>query len=86
MKRKHFLKSIIGSSLFLGSPLSNMSLNIDSLEEVINKTKKDVDGSMFGFSAPPIKKVKVGIIGLGNRGSVLLEMFQFLIKNNLVEI
>lgn len=86
MKRKNFLKSIIGSSLFLGSPLSNMSLNTDSLEEVINKTKKDVDGSMFGFSAPPIKKVKVGIIGLGNRGSVLLEMFQFLIKNNLVEI
>ena len=86
MKRKHFLKSVIGSSLFLGTPFASISFNADSLQELINKTKKDVDGSMFGFSVPSIKKVKIGIIGIGNRGNTLLEMLQFLVQNNMAEI
>ena len=38
------------------------------------------------FSDKKINKVKVGIIGVGNRGSVLLEMFQYLVENNHAEI
>ena len=41
---------------------------------------------MFGFSCSPIKKVRVGIIGMGNRGNTLLEMFQYLHENNHAEI
>ncbi|MBT5353709.1 MAG: hypothetical protein HOL56_01300, partial [Flavobacteriales bacterium] len=86
MKRKHFLKSVIGASAFLGIPFNSFSSEEDSVQELINNTKKDVDGSMFGFSCSPIKKVRVGIIGLGNRGNTLLEMFQYLHENNHTEI
>ena len=41
---------------------------------------------MFGFSTDPISKVRVGIIGLGNRGNTLLEMFQYLVENEMAEI
>ena len=86
MKRKHFLKSVIGASAFLGIPFNSFSSEEDSVQELINNTKKDVDGSMFGFSCSPIKKVRVGIIGMGNRGNTLLEMFQYLHENNHAEI
>ena len=86
MKRKHFLKSVIGASAFLGIPFNSFSSKEDSVQELINNTKKYVDGSMFGFSCSPIKKVRVGIIGMGNRGNTLLEMFQYLHENNHAEI
>ena len=44
---------------------------------------KKVKGNMFGFSTNEINKVKVGIIGLGNRGNVLLQMFQYLVEKYL---
>ena len=72
MKRKHFLKSVIGASAFLGIPFSSFSSDRNSIQELINNTQKEVDGSMFGFSTSPIKKVRVGIIGLGNRGNTLI--------------
>ena len=41
---------------------------------------------MFGFKADPIKKVRVGIIGLGNRGNTLLEMFKWLVEQEAAQI
>ena len=41
---------------------------------------------MFGFKADPIKKVRVGIIGLGNRGNTLLEMFKWLVEQDAAQI
>tara|TARA_B100001758_G_C18200235_1_gene499420 strand:+ start:148 stop:426 length:279 start_codon:yes stop_codon:yes gene_type:complete len=79
MKRKHFLQSILGASAFLGLPYKTLAYDSSILQELINNTKKNINGSMFGFSADPVKKVKIGIIGLGNRGSTLLEMLQYLI-------
>ena len=86
MNRKHFLKSILGTSALIGTSLNSFSFNIDSIEELINNTKIKTSGEMFSFSDEKIKKVKIGIIGVGNRGSVLLEMFQYLVKNNHAEI
>ena len=86
MKRKKFLKSILGASAFLGIPYNSLSHNNISIQDLINNTKKNVSGSMFGFSTNPIKKVRVAIIGLGNRGNILLEMFQYLIQNSHAEI
>ena len=86
MKRKDFLKSIIGTSAFLGIPLQSFSLEASSIEQIIKEKGKEVNGSMFGFSCPKISKVRIGIIGLGNRGSVLLEMFQHLVEINMAEI
>ena len=86
MKRKHFLQSILGASAFLGIPMNTLTANSNTIQKLINNTKKEINGSMFGFSDNPIEKVRVGIIGLGNRGNVLLEMFEYLIKNNHAEI
>ena len=86
MNRKHFLKSVLGASAFLGIPFNSYSFSNESLEELINNTKLNTNGSMFSFAVKEIKKVRVAIIGVGNRGSVLLQMFQYLVKNDYAEI
>ena len=86
MNRKHFLKSVLGTSAFLGIPFNSYSFSNDSIEELINNTKLNTNGSMFSFAVKEIKKVRVAIIGVGNRGSVLLQMFKYLVENNHAEI
>ena len=86
MNRKHFLKSLIGSTAFLTVPFDSYSFDKDSIQELIDNTKVSVDGSMFSFASSPINKVRVGIIGLGNRGNILLEMFQYLLSENYAQI
>ena len=86
MKRKHFLQSVLGASAFLGLPFTALGNDSTTIQELINTTKRDVKGTMFGFSTDPISKVRVGIIGLGNRGNTLLEMFQYLVENEMAEI
>ncbi len=86
MERKKFLQSLIGSSALLAIPGSRDLNDEYALPEIIRNTKKAVTGEMVGFSVDAIDKVKVGIIGLGNRGSTLLEMFQWLIENDRAEV
>ena len=86
MKRKHFLQSVLGASAFLGLPFTALGEDSTTIQELINNTKRDVKGTMFGFAADPISKVRVGIIGLGNRGNTLLEMFQYLVENEMAEV
>ena len=50
MKRKHFLQSILGASAFLGLPYKTLAYDSSILQELINNTKKNINGSMFGFS------------------------------------
>ena len=83
MDRKHFIRSIASVSAFLGLPLGAKA----SVQEINSKLAEERgNGSMIGFNIPPIEKVRVGIIGLGNRGMVLLKMFEWLIQNNKAEI
>ena len=82
MDRKHFIKSIASASAFLGLPLGANA----SVQEINSLLEKRGNGSMIGFNTTPIEKVRVGIIGLGNRGMVLLKMFEWLIQNNKAEI
>lgn len=86
MKRKKFIQSLLGASAFLTMPYSSYSKDDESIIEMINGCSENTDGSLMGFSADPIKKVRVGIIGLGNRGTTLLEMFKWLVENNCAEI
>ena len=86
MKRKDFLQSILGASAFLGLPFASLGADNTTIQDLINNTKRDVNGSMFGFSTTPIQKVRVGIIGLGNRGNTLLEMLQYLVENEMAEV
>lgn len=86
MDRKKFLQSLIGASAFAAIPYSSYSKNNDSILRMINDSSKPTNGSVFGLRAAPIEKVRVGIIGLGNRGTTLLEMFKWLVENNNAEI
>ena len=85
MKRIDFLQATLGASAFLGLSLAACN-DKNNIQELIDNTSKNVNGSMFGFSDKKIDKVKIGIIGLGNRGNVLLQMFQYLVENNHAEI
>ena len=86
MERKKFLQSLLGASAFLAMPYSAYSKDDESIIQMIQNSSKNSTGNLFGFNVDPIQKVKVGIIGLGNRGSVLLEMFKWLVENNNAEI
>jgi len=86
MERKKFLQSLLGASAFLAVPYSAYSKDDDAILRMIQDSSKTTRGNLFGFKADPIDKVKVGIIGLGNRGTVLLEMFKWLVENNNAEI
>ena len=85
MERINFIKSVLGASAFVGISLAACNEK-ESLQSLIDNTKRKVTGKMFNFSCAKIEKVKVGIIGLGNRGSTLLQMFKYLIEKDYAEI
>lgn len=91
MNRKSFLNLTARAGVFFGltpALLSGASVNnkvaFDKLNELLTINK--ASGNLVGLKVAPIDKVRVAIIGLGNRGSVLIQMFEYLIKNNLTEI
>ncbi|MCH2021967.1 MAG: Gfo/Idh/MocA family oxidoreductase [Saprospiraceae bacterium] len=86
MKRKQFLKSLLGASAFLTVPYSSYPKDSSSILQMIEDTSKSSKGNLFGLRARPIEKVKIGIIGLGNRGNTLLQMCRWLVEHNHAEI
>ncbi|MFY0605912.1 MAG: Gfo/Idh/MocA family oxidoreductase [Cyclobacteriaceae bacterium] len=86
MERKQFLQSIFGVSALAAMPYSALADGENTILRMLEKSSKTSKGNMFGFKADPIKTVKVGIIGLGNRGSSLIEMFRWLVENGDAEI
>lgn len=63
-----------------------MELRANELEGHLLQGENRVAGSAVGLKTDPIKKVRIGIIGMGNRGSGLLEMFDWLISEGHCEI
>jgi len=90
MNRKSFLNLSARASLFLGlSPVLSSCKDetiIDKEEANALLLNSKATGSVVNLKTAPISKVRVGMIGLGNRGSVLIQMFEYLIKNNFAEI
>ncbi|WP_105004360.1 Gfo/Idh/MocA family protein [Tenacibaculum sp. SG-28] len=86
MNRQNFIRSILGASAFISLPFSTHAKEDNAVLEAIANTKKPTKGNLFGFKASPIEKVKVGIIGLGNRGTTLLQMFSWLHTQSYCEI
>ncbi|MFT6064762.1 MAG: putative dehydrogenase [Paraglaciecola sp.] len=81
MNRKDFLSLSTKAAVFLG-----LSTAISCKEETIEKTNnllhQTSKGTAFSLKAPKIDNVRVGIIGAGNRGQTLIQMFDWLVKNN----
>jgi hypothetical protein len=59
LKRKDFLQSVLGASAFLGLPFTSLGADSTSIQDLINNTKRNVDGSMFGFASNPIMLLKI---------------------------
>ena len=91
MNRKDFLNLSTRAALFLGVAPTLIAckddatqIDKDKVNEMLSASK--ALGTAVGLAHAPIEKVRVGIIGMGNRGSVLIQMFEYLIKNNHAEI
>jgi len=72
LSRRSFLKISALSGAMLGiSGIGCKPEKQPGVEEILENISKDVPGkgtSVIGLTVPPISQVKVGIIGLGNRG------------------
>ncbi len=92
MKRKDFLNLSARSAIFFGlSPAvlackdgNSAAIETDEAASLLAQSK--ANGTAVGMTSPAISKVRVGMIGMGNRGSVLIQMFEYLIKNNHAQI
>ncbi|MEQ6124717.1 Gfo/Idh/MocA family oxidoreductase [Pseudotenacibaculum sp. MALMAid0570] len=85
MNRKDFLNLSAKAALFLGIT-SFSSCDDKKDEQTQTLLSKSAQGNAFGLTADKIDKVRVGIIGAGNRGATLIQMFDWLIQNNHAEI
>jgi hypothetical protein len=70
--RRSFLRISALTGAFMGIPgliSAKSSPDIDEILDRISQTPSAYGKSIIGLKVPPIKQVRVGIIGLGNRGS-----------------
>ena len=86
MERKSFLKSIFGAGALLSVPYCSNPEKLDEINSHIKSVSGKCKGNMVGFKSPSIDKVKVGLIGIGNRGKTLIQMFDWLIENEKAEM
>lgn len=85
MLRKDFLRlsALFGGGIFSVSTFARANNPLE-IEELV--ASSGIDGSMFNYTDAPIKKVRVAVVGLGNRGTTLIEMLNWLVRNNHCEI
>ncbi len=92
MKRKDFLKLGPAAALFFGFTPSIIGCKTEKEQSIqdleIEKllASRAVKGDMAEFSCPPVQTVRIGMIGMGNRGSVLIQMFDYLIANKHAQV
>ena len=89
MRRKDFIKlsTLFGGGLFSGASYAgNRKKRISDLHPSEAFANAGIQGSMFDYADAPIEKVRVAIVGLGNRGSTLVEMLSWLVRHNHAEI
>ncbi len=90
MKRRSFFNLTAKAGLFLGLTPSVIGCKSQQLtqeaqiQELLTKNK--AKGTAVSLATAPINQVRVGMIGMGNRGSVLIQMFEYLIKNRHAQI
>ncbi|MEN0006067.1 MAG: Gfo/Idh/MocA family oxidoreductase [Bacteroidota bacterium] len=86
MNRKAFIQSLIGTTAALSLPTAAIGNDYEALKSLVASAARPTTGALFGFKADPIEKVRVGVIGIGNRGNTLIEMMQWLVENGRAEI
>ena len=90
MNRRSFFNLTAKAGLFLGLTPMVIGCKSQTLTQEAQihylLTKNRAKGTAISLKTDPIKKVRVGMIGMGNRGSVLIQMFEYLIKNKHAQI
>ena len=88
MKRSDFLKfsGLLGGGLLGGLGLSSCAPKSQGNGTPTGSDWSSVTGSMMDHAAPAIPKVRVAMLGLGNRGSSLIEMLEWLVTQGHAEI
>jgi predicted dehydrogenase len=85
MKRQDFLKLSASMAGFFSLGAGDM-VDAAQLEEALFSGESRAKGSAIGLSAAPIATVRTAIIGMGNRGQSLLEMFETMLGSNMASI
>lgn len=70
--RRSFLRISALTGAFMGIPQLIQAKGVPDIEEILDRiaqTPVNAAKSVIGLAVPPIKQVRVGVIGLGNRGS-----------------
>tara|TARA_B100001540_G_scaffold317004_1_gene348557 strand:- start:384 stop:1775 length:1392 start_codon:yes stop_codon:yes gene_type:complete len=86
MERKSFIQSIFGAGALLSIPFCTNAIDTEEINLQIKNISKKCNGSMIGFRAEPISKVKIGLIGIGNRGKTLIQMLDLLLEEQKAEV
>ncbi|HQG37471.1 MAG TPA: twin-arginine translocation signal domain-containing protein, partial [Bacteroidales bacterium] len=82
--RRNFLKtaSFVGAGAFTGGLISGCAQGKpqSNLSEILEAVKKSHSQrfNMSGYAAPPIPVVRVGFIGLGDRGSGAVQRLSYI--------
>ena len=92
MNRKDFLQLTSRAAIFFGitpaivacKEASSSNTETDQIKELL--TNRTAKGTAVALATSAIDKVRVGMIGMGNRGGVLIQMFEYLLKNGHAEI
>ncbi|MFN0031395.1 MAG: Gfo/Idh/MocA family protein [Flavobacteriales bacterium] len=88
MNRSSFLKLTTSAAAFfgLGAATSHAAqLGENDLQTLLQPPAK-AKGNMAGFKAEPLAKVRIGLIGLGNRGSTHCEVLKWMVQNERAEV
>ena len=89
MQRRKFLR---GGLLGLGGLVASRGLKGQTPNDDFNAilqdrvAQADLQGSVFDLATDGIPKVRIALIGLGNRGSSLIDMLEWLIGEGHAEI
>jgi hypothetical protein len=86
MNRKKFLRLLSSSALFLGASGGMTKKALAQQEEILHGTQGTSQGTLFDFSVDPIACPNVVFVGMGNRGQVLLQMMEVMIKSNKARV
>lgn len=85
MKRNEFIRLSAGLAAFF-SLRPGAAHGSDELAELLTQGESRSKGLNTHLAAEKIPTVRTAIIGMGNRGQSLTEMFEFMLKNGQAEI
>ncbi len=83
MKRTEFIRLSASMAAFFALPSVQKTEQAQLIERL---TETKGTGSAANLTAAPIQTVRIAIIGMGNRGSSLIDMFEYMVREKMAHI